>query len=130
MCVRIIRVCCAYAHVYILFLFSCYFFHFNRISVRKPVIYHETPVYIVSPQHYLHGRIRVLYVLIPQPPGVPYRYHKSIDSNEEEEEKKKYEIKLYYYYYYYYEREINMTLWHPLKLVIPTIYYEIYRYIL
>lgn len=66
-CVSIYACMC----VYIVFIFVL-FFHFNRISVRKPMIYHGTPVYIVSLQHYLHGRIRVLYVLIPRPPGVPY----------------------------------------------------------
>jgi len=66
--------------VCILFLFLCYFFHFNRISVRKPMIYHEAPVYIVSPQHYLHGRIRL--VCFDSSASGRTIYHKSIDSKE------------------------------------------------
>lgn len=70
-------------YVCILFLFSCYFFHFNRISVRKPMIYHEASVYIVSPQHYLHGRIRL--VCFDSSASGRTIYHKSIDSKEKNE---------------------------------------------
>jgi len=47
------------------------------------MIYHEAPVYIVSPQHYLHGRIRL--VCFDSSASGRTIYHKSIDSKEKNE---------------------------------------------
>lgn len=77
MCVYALCICLC---VYIVFIFVL-FFHFNRISVRKPMIYHMALVYIVSPQHYLHGRIRL--VCFDSSASGRTIHHKSIGSEKE-----------------------------------------------